>query len=271
MRPAGRFAQGCRDGIMQPSPGRRELEQESRPEMLTASLEIAVAGRKVALQVDVPAAPVSPRRILPLVHGLTDVAVQASVDAQSAPVSCTKGCGACCRQLVPISVVEARAIHALVGEMEEPRRSAVVARFADACRRTEEAGLGDDLRDFSRLRGIPEMNAFGMAYFRLGIPCPFLEDESCSIHPERPIACREYLVTSPPEHCSAPEQERVEGVVLNRKVSAVINQLGADKSRRFARWVPLILALDWADSHPDDLPPRSGVEWLREFFGELAK
>jgi hypothetical protein len=33
-------------------------------------------------------------------------------------------------------------------------------------------------------------------YFLQGVACPFLEAESCGIHPDRPLACREYLVTS---------------------------------------------------------------------------
>ncbi len=42
-------------------------------------------------------------------------------------------------------------------------------------------------------------------YFHLGIACPFLEDESCSIHADRPISCREYLVTSPAVNCADPK------------------------------------------------------------------
>ena len=42
------------------------------------------------------------------------------------------------------------------------------------------------------------MRILGREYFQLGIPCPFLEEESCSIYHDRPITCREYLVTSPP-------------------------------------------------------------------------
>jgi Fe-S-cluster containining protein len=39
------------------------------------------------------------------------------------------------------------------------------------------------------------------------MPCPFLEDESCSIHPDRPLVCREYLVTSPAELCAGPRRK----------------------------------------------------------------
>ena len=38
-------------------------------------------------------------------------------------------------------------------------------------------------------------------YFAAGIPCPFLEEERCGVYDERPVVCREYAVTSPPELC----------------------------------------------------------------------
>lgn len=245
-------------------------QDESRAGMLTANLEIAVAGRKIALQVDVPAGPVSPRRILPLAHGLTDVVVQASVDAQSAPVSCAKGCGACCRQLVPVSVVEARAIHARVGEMEEPRRSAVVSRFADACRRTDEAGLGERLRDFSRLPGAAAMNAFGIDYFRLGIPCPFLEDESCSIHRTRPAICREFLVTSDARHCADPQPDTIERIELGARVSRALPSLEGRSDTPGTHWLPLIHALVWVDAHPGETES-PGPQLLQTLFSALAR
>ncbi len=100
----------------------------------TAKIDFSVAGRAVSLQVQVPAGPVSPTRLLPLAYALTNTIVDMAVQAQPETVSCSKGCGACCRQLVPVSTIEARAIHALVQAFEEPRRAVVRARFAQACR-----------------------------------------------------------------------------------------------------------------------------------------
>jgi hypothetical protein len=37
------------------------------------------------------------------------------------------------------------------------------------------------------------------------------------------------------------------------------------------RWVPLILAPEWAEAHPDDPPPKSGPELLRELLDHLAR
>ena len=58
--------------------------------------------------------------------------------------------------------------------------------------------------------------------------CPFLEEESCSIHPDRPLVCREYLVTSPAELCAGPTQEGVTPVAVP-KVSPAAR--GLEESR----------------------------------------
>lgn len=39
-------------------------------------------------------------------------------------------------------------------------------------------------------------------YFRRNIPCVFLEDGRCSVYEARPVACRGYFVTTPPENCA---------------------------------------------------------------------
>ena len=70
----------------------------------------------------VPAGPTRLVELLPLVQHLANTVVAAAVEdvvEQGESISCKKGCGACCRQLVPISQVEARRIRDLVEEMPE--------------------------------------------------------------------------------------------------------------------------------------------------------
>ena len=116
-----------------------------------------------------------------------------AVERSGASISCRAGCGACCRQVVPITETEARHVRDLVEAMPEPRRQQIRERFAAGRQRLEDAGL---LETFQHPTEIPDRVAAGMEYFRLGIACPFLEDESCSIHPDRPLSCREYLVAN---------------------------------------------------------------------------
>ena len=119
--------------------------------------------------------------------------------AHGGRISCCKGCGACWIQLVPISEAEARRIAKLVESLPEPRRSQVKARFEDAAKRLAEAGLLKASAAGTLVsRRLPRVR---LGIFRQAIPCPFLEDEACSIYPDRPITCREFLVTTPAIYC----------------------------------------------------------------------
>src|SRR5262249_43913345 len=140
------------------------------------------------------------------------------------PISCRKGCGACCRQAVPITTVEARRLRELVDELPEPRRSEVQARFAEARRRLTEAGLLEKLL-YPEQWTEGEARTLGVAYFQQAIACPFLESESCSIYHDRPMACREYLVTSPAENCSRPTAEGVRCLPLPFSVWKAVARL----------------------------------------------
>ncbi len=60
------------------------------------------------------------------------------------------------------------------------------------------------------------------------IPCPFLEEERCSIYSIRPLICREYMVTSPPEHCFDPATLKAVPVRLPLYFSRVLNAIGAE-------------------------------------------
>src|SRR6266481_3286867 len=93
------------------------------------------------------------------------------------------------------------------------RRRQVRERFAEARRRLQQAGFLETLQQFPMWTG-PEIHERGQAYHALQIPCPFLEDERCSVYADRPIACREYLVTSPPEYCATADRTAIRGVSM---------------------------------------------------------
>jgi Fe-S-cluster containining protein len=228
-----------------------------------AEVRVSFGGRPHLLRVGYPEGAASVEDFLPVFHGVTDLIVEAAVreaEGQGRAVSCRKGCGACCRQGVPVSVSEGRALARLVEAMPEPRRSEVRARFADAVRRLEAAGLGEMMRAAGRPGG-PTGRALGEAYFRAGVPCPLLEEESCSIHADRPAACREFLVTSPAEECARPTEDTVKMVPVPVSVAAAVREMDGGM-------MPLVLALERA-SEPE-AEPRPGTEVLREFLGRLA-
>lgn len=237
---------------------------------ITGKGTLRISGTKVELEVTVPATAVRPTKMLPMFQQVTNTVVAVGIsnaETAGAQISCTKGCGACCRQLVPIAESEAYQLQSLVNEMPEPRRSIILARFAEAKAKLQQVGLFDALLFPGELT-VEGRQKLGLDYFRQGIACPFLADESCSIHPDRPLSCREYLVTSPAENCAQPSAETVHCVEIAGSVAQIVRTLA---SSRLVNWLPLILALDWAEENPDQSPSRPGPEWLQEVFRELTK
>ena len=249
------------------------MDQTHPSETVTAHVKFQVAGQDIALDLTVPTRPVPLRQMLPLFQALTNVIVDAEVQktvAEGHSISCQAGCGACCRQLVPISEIEARQLADVIEGLPEPRREVIRARFEDARRRLGEAGLLDALRHPETWE-VGDRAIIGLTYFGLGIACPFLEAESCSIHPDRPMACREYLVTSPAAHCARPSAETVHCVPIGKSVWTSVARLDApDPASKHIRFVPLILAPEWAEAHPEDGAPRRPPEALQALFGILS-
>lgn len=154
--------------------------------------------------------------------------------------------------------------------MPEPRRSQVRERFDGALNRLADAGLLEKLHEPERWYREGYVN-FGMEYLRLGIPCPFLEEESCSIHPDRPVTCREFLVTTPAVHCQNPSAETVKSVRLPVRVGPALAEFEVIESTPpLVRWVPLVLALEWGATHSDPPAARTGPELLGQFMQNLT-
>ena len=229
--------------------------------LATATLRLSAGELRIAHEVAVPGAPVPAAEVLPALQGLVNAVVEAaerqSLEAGLA-ISCRKGCGACCRQLVPISTTEGRRLLDLIEALPGERRAAVRRRFAEAGAAIAAAGLAVPAGRSDR-----EMS---VGYFALRLPCPFLEDESCSIHPDRPLVCREYLVTSPAALCAGETQEGVTPVAVP-KFSTAARGLEDDGGR----WFALAMLTEWAKTRRHPKEKRTGMEWIQRFLKGLGR
>lgn len=212
-------------------------------------IELRIGRERIRLSAQIPETSIALLDLLPLIRSLADLVTQvATREAQALgrPVRCGPGCGACCRQLVPVSPPEALALSRTVGALEPGHRARVLERFSGNRERLTESGLEGQLRQALSQGdgGRDSRRTLGLAYFALSLPCPFLEQESCSIHPQRPLACREYLVSSDPVHCAQPDAETLEVVEMPRRLSVLLSQLAASKIPGQPDWIPLTLALD---------------------------
>src|SRR5688500_11876971 len=100
--------------------------------IVTINIELTVSGRPMKLELPVPAGSTNSYAMLPVFRSLSDSFVQLAVEnaeADGKAISCCKGCGACCRQLVPISKVEARRLRDIVESMPAERRTEIEQRF----------------------------------------------------------------------------------------------------------------------------------------------
>jgi Fe-S-cluster containining protein len=239
---------------------------------LTAQTELLIGGDKLKLKLVVPTAEIPAEALMPALHRLCNQVVNSVAETARAcgtEISCKKGCGACCRQYVPISPAEARLLTELVEEMPEPRRSAVKQRFADAVERFK-AWAGMNLAmEYIRLPP-PERVKMVKAYFHLGIACPFLENESCSIYQQRPLICREYLVISSPEHCATLDGEHIKRLKLPVSIAETFSSMEGARRQGVNPCLPLILALEWTDEHPEDREMLTGPKWVQYFFEDLS-
>lgn len=210
-------------------------------------------------------------KMLAISSEVADMAARA-VRRAGREISCQKGCGVCCRQLVPLSPPEAAMIYEFLETMPEPQRRRCCDRFAELGRRLNDIGF---MAQLERLRdphiSDRQYHSITQEYFRLNLACPFLEEESCSIYRVRPSMCREYLVTSPPGNCADPAQTPVTRVPVSVRLSEALALTWADLAGKAVVVIPLVVAPTWISLHPEVRKVRGTAEaMLRILLGHMS-
>jgi Fe-S-cluster containining protein len=244
--------------------------EEASPIQVDVRLVQGADGPKLTLSCSDRTSTVPLSQLLSTFRSLTNRVVDAAVKRErnaGREISCKAGCGACCRQLIPLSVTEARQLPRLIAGLEEAHRSRVMARFDEAISKLRANDMWDRLERNSTLSRDQRLE-LAIEYFRLGIPCPFLEEESCSIHPIRPVICRQYLVTSAPVHCADPSPQSIAPVALAANVLGALTRVEAREPNP-PQPVPMILAsilnLD------EDDPRRTVPDWMGLLLDQIKK
>ena len=249
---------------------RSAVGRSPESECVSFDLRLRIGHEQIRIRADIPRETVSLSEFVPIVHSLTDAVMAAAARGakrEQRLISCGPECGACCRQLVPLGEAEAVYLKGVLDALSEDRRVRILERFRVALQELQDSGLLAELQSEDRLHGHDKRKKVGLRYFRLGIPCPFLEEESCSIHRHRPLACREYVVTSDPLHCANLETGRVVTLELPRRPSALFYRFGDGAGLAPARWMALPLALEWIQSDAGEAGRRTfGAPELFEHF-----
>src|SRR4029077_4406720 len=215
------------------------------------------AGR-LTTAIDVPTAFIPITAIVPVTRRLGEEAAQLEVRQTieaGQTISCRMGCAACCRMLVPLSAPEAFALREYVEQLPEDRRTHLLNRLSDTTESLKREGLWDRLNDVAEAsRSMPdeELDPINLSYYALRIPCPYLENELCSIYEARPSACRELLVTSPAELCQDMVQNPVMPLPVSMRITSILGLVWGPLTASPPRLIPLPMALEWAERHEEE-------------------
>ena len=77
-------------------------------------------------------------------------------------------------------------------------------------------------------------------------------------------------MTSDPEFCKNPTKETIKPLPIAARASAALMHLDDVPEKSYMQWMPLTLALEWAEKNPEP-PPRAGTELLGRFLECLGK
>lgn len=106
--------------------------------------------------------------------------------ANGMPMTCGKGCSACCSEPVYVNAAEARL---MLANLPEPERAGVAERTSQWATRLKASGL------------LKEKQPHVLKWLRVNAPCPFLKDGLCLVYQHRPLGCRYHTAVGPKELC----------------------------------------------------------------------
>jgi len=232
------------------------------------AVEMGTSNGVIKGRVKVDTGPTRLSDLVPTAHELTSVLAARATRAEEKEgraVTCARGCAACCRQMVPLSAPEAFHMADMIADLPTVSQAAVVARFAAIRKRLDAENMVDGMLDMQV--GSDPHRALNVKYFQMKIACPFLVSEACSIYAERPVACRDYLVTSPPHWCLDVFGHGVAKVEMPIPMSAHLAWLTADLTGDPPQLIPLVLAPTWAAEH-SELRNRTwpGLDLFKKFM-----
>ncbi len=209
--------------------------------------------------------------IVPAAWGLSDAVIETVVEEiprRGGRMACRKGChAACCRYLmVSLSVPEALNIMGQVHCLETGTRNriigsckAVAGKIREHLKERPAVAAGHQARD-----GILDW------YMDLEVACPFLVDNCCSMYEQRPMTCRECLVTTPESYCRKSAGQIVKKVSLPLRFSAVLTQLSRELYGTKDELVVLPCVFDWFDDNDLRYRKTWPTEFLVRRFIEIA-
>ncbi|MCX8117646.1 MAG: YkgJ family cysteine cluster protein [Desulfobacterota bacterium] len=239
--------------------------------IITISIETP-DGKLPPARVAIPDLPLGLADLVPPMQKLCDGIVGLALQRErknGETISCHKGCekGLCCCQLVPLSPPEVFFLNDFLKGLPLEKKVKIEAAFQKIREVMDQRGVTEKIRN---IESTDEHQVIAYEYFRMGLPCPFLDEGACSIYPIRPFACREYNILSPSTLCADPFKKGIRKVKIPRSMTTATARLAAELNQTAPVLIPMPFALEWArENAPFGNRRWSGI-WLFERMMEFA-
>lgn len=247
-----------------------------RRKVETTCLDFDILGESVHFRIGVAKKQASLADIVPLAQAVCTKIVNVVVEKirrEGGRVPCWKGCSACCRYIVPLSVPEAfwlreKIFARPVSEQKIILQSCLSAAVRILGRKLPKplAGLASGTSPDSSL----DINAVVNWYANLKLDCPFLYKGVCLIYEQRPLVCREYFIKGSARACKG-GRGKAKVVELPVRMSRVLSQFASELEGVDEEAAVIPLALSWCEENLE----RSKRVWpaamMVERFVEIVK
>lgn len=186
-------------------------------------------------------------------------------------IRCSEGCCHCCSQFVGATLQECEGIVYWLYQRDAIRKRFVDEQYQSWRQsvREHESVLQSVLEGFSKviLKPLDEslqeaLQNASEEYRHLDIPCPFLNENACSIYPVRPRTCAGLVSLSNPEYCKTANATTPE--VLLSSPQGVEPDYFYGPRQAFHSPLPILVyeILKGGLTHISDLPGMSGLDML---------
>lgn len=201
---------------------------------------------KKTIEITIPDKQVKLSEMVPFAHFIADQIVKTAIDHSTMPITCAKGCGVCCNQLVPLSIPELFFIVEQLRGMPPEQRFPLLSRFDSIEKHLIASDFINTLRTIDQTRND---RAIAEHYFRMNLQCLFLEQQSCSIHPWRPVVCREFNALSDPRLCDDPFNNKIASISYIQRPSSILAKLYGIVTNTAPTLTPMPLLFESFEQH----------------------
>ena len=248
---------------------RQGFVRSLRPNRRVVRFELDIFGHPLRIGISLADRPAELAELVPMARQITDRIVRLitkKLNSSGRKIACQKGCAHCCYYLVAVSTAEAFCISNAIFALPLQKRRMLIRACCIAGRSTvaSVASNRTAAQDMSQADTLQDLSDW---YSNLQLRCPFLENESCQIYDDRPLACREYLILEGSEPCGGGCTDSSRRVDIPVSIAQILAETCCKLQSRNDT-VVLPLAIAYAYDNPDDARQTFPAETLVRTFVE---